>query len=66
MLSPAEKQEILQDARNANRRDAFRQTRVQEALPSFDAYLKFLNCVQQTFSQAVSSVLIQSRQHFKL
>ena len=66
MLSNIEKQEILQDARNPKRRDAFRQTRVAQALPSFDAYLKFLNCVQQTFSQTVSSVPNQSLQYFKL
>ena len=49
MLSAIEKKEMLQDARSARRRDAFRQTRTLDALPSFDAYLEFLASAQKMF-----------------
>ena len=42
---------MLQDARSARRRDAFRQTRTLDALPSFDAYLEFLASAQKMFPQ---------------
>ncbi|OGX10038.1 MAG: hypothetical protein A2Y05_01760 [Omnitrophica WOR_2 bacterium GWA2_53_43] len=65
MLSSTEKQEILQDARNAQRRDAFRQARAGDSLPSFDAYLKFLDSVHKVFAR-ISSAPNLTCGHFKL
>lgn len=65
MLSFAEKQEMLQDARNLQRRDAFRQTRAGDFLPSLDAYLEFLNSAHKVFAR-VSSAPNLTRGHFKL
>ncbi len=65
MLSSTEKQEILQDARNAQRRDAFRHARTRDPLPSFDVYLEFLNSVQKVFAR-VSTAPNLTRGHFKL
>ena len=65
MLSPVEKREILQDARNTRRRNAFRQAQARDPLPSLDAYLEFLNGVHKTFSQTFPAP-DPSRGHFKL
>ncbi|MBI5150414.1 MAG: hypothetical protein HZA28_06555 [Candidatus Omnitrophica bacterium] len=65
MLSSVEKQEILQDARNVQRRDAFRQARAGDPAPSFDAYLEFLNSVHKVFAR-ISSNPNLTRGHFKL
>ncbi|MBI5024809.1 MAG: hypothetical protein HZC18_07445 [Candidatus Omnitrophica bacterium] len=65
MLSPKEKQEMLQDARNTQRRGAFRQARTCGPLPSFDAYLEFFNSVHKVFTR-VSSAPSLTRGHFKL
>ena len=51
MFSPKEKQEMLKDARSAKRRDAFRQARLAQPLPSLDAYLEFLVEAQKIFPQ---------------
>ncbi len=65
MLSSKEKQEMLQDARNTQRRDAFRQARVGDSLLSFDAYLEFLNSVHKVFAHVASTPKL-TRGHFKL
>jgi hypothetical protein len=65
MLSPTEKQEILQDTRNTRRKDAFRQARASDPLPSFDAYLEFLDSVHKVFAR-ISSAPNLTRGHFKL
>ena len=57
MLSPTEKQEMFQDARNPQRRDAFRQARAGDSLPSLDAYLEFLKSVHKVFARAPAGIL---------
>ncbi|MBI5415268.1 MAG: hypothetical protein HZA29_00470 [Candidatus Omnitrophica bacterium] len=47
------------------RRDAFRQARAADPLPSFDAYLEFLNSVHKIFAR-ISSNPNLTRGHFKL
>ena len=50
MLSNEEKKEMLEDARNLKRRDAFRRAQAAHPKLSFDEYLLFLNNVQEIFS----------------
>ena len=66
MLSPVEKQEMLQDACSTKRRDAFRQARAGDSLPSLDAYLKFLDSVHKVFAHISSAPKQLTRGHFKL
>ncbi len=65
MLSPVEKDEILQDARSARRKDAFRQARAGDSLTSLDAYLEFLNSVHKVFAH-ISIAPKLTRGYFKL
>ncbi len=65
MLSTVEKKEMLQDARSARRKDAFRKTNALDPLPSFDAYLEFLNSVNKTFATTPPAIN-PSRGCFKL
>lgn len=66
MLSRIEKQEMLKDAGNEKRREAFRQILVQQTSLSFDAYLKFLEGVHKTFSQITLPIKRVSGEKFKL
>ena len=66
MLNPQERKEILQDAADLKRRDAFRQTLLKNSMRSFDTYIKFLNNLQKIFSQNSLSEQNFSNRLFKL
>lgn len=67
MLSRREKLEMLKDAQNPKRKDAFRQSKVTDPIPSFEAYINFLNGVHKAFSrQTASSINALSSQKFQL
>ena len=52
MLTKHEKRELLQDGRNAKRRQDFLKAKTlgSEPAPSLDGYVKFLTTVQKTFN----------------
>ena len=57
---------MLADARDTQRRDAFRQTQVKTAIASFDNYLKFLRTIQKVFSSSSPAEQRSTPQLFKL
>jgi hypothetical protein len=57
MLSPEEKEEMLKDGRDIERRNAFRRARRsgRSQNPSFDFYLRTISDIQRVFNSIVAS-----------
>ncbi|OGX34043.1 MAG: hypothetical protein A3C36_04050 [Omnitrophica WOR_2 bacterium RIFCSPHIGHO2_02_FULL_52_10] len=66
MLNSNEKKEMLRDAANPRRREAFRNTKDASALPTFDDYLRFLDKVHAAFTHAARDVQKSHGTDFKL
>ena len=64
MLSRLEKLEMLKDARSVQRKESFRQTKVQDCEVAFDSYLTFLKSVQNIFSSELPHLQHFSNQNF--
>ena len=68
MLSPKEKQELLNDAKSAERREAFKKTvrNTRFSDDSLDPYLKFLRGMHKIFDRIEVSYLNSAGKKFRL
>jgi hypothetical protein len=55
MLNAKEKQEMLNDAYCAKRRESFRRTQIEGPASSYDTYLQFLSQLQKVFDQITNT-----------